>query len=224
MNLKFKIYKYLERISYHSVLRGLVTEGIQIKTVYDIGAHKGRWTKEHISIFPKANFIMFEANKEHAEKLKSRGHTTFIGVLSSDGAPAKFYKKAGTGDSLYRENTPTYSEDTFEVVATRTLSQVAISENLPKPDFIKLDVQGAEIDILKGAGDLLDGCSLLLAECPIVPYNLGAPELNEYLNYFKSKGFSPLRITEQHSSKGSLLQTDILFLKNSARNKLFEKI
>jgi FkbM family methyltransferase len=53
------------------------------------------------------------------------------------------------------------------------LSQLAISENLPNPDFVKLDVQGAEIDILKGAGDLLDGCSLLLVECPIVPYNLG---------------------------------------------------
>jgi len=98
---------------------------------------------------------------------------------------------------------------------------VVISENLPNPDFIKLDVQGAEIDILKGAGGLLDSCTLLLAKCPIVPYNLGAPELNEYLAYFKSKGFSPLRITEQHSNKGSLLQIDILFLKDTVRENLF---
>jgi len=199
----------------------LISRGLQINVVYDIGAHKGRWTKQHASLLPNANFFLFEANKEHAEKLKSRGHRTFIGVLSSDGEPAKFYKKAGTGDSLYRENTQTYSEDSFEVVTTKTLHQVVTSEKLPKPDFVKLDVQGAEIDILKGAGDLLDGCSLLLAECPIVPYNLGAPELNEYLTYFKSKGFLPLRITEQHSSKGSLLQIDILFLKNTLRENLF---
>ena len=223
MSIKNKFFPHFEKLNYQSVLKDLASRGLTINTVYDIGAHKGRWTKQHAALFPNASFYLFEANKEHAEKLKSRGHRTFIGVLSSDGMPAKFYKKAGTSDSLYRENTPTYSEDTFEVVATRTLSQVAISENLPKPDFIKLDVQGAEIDILKGAGDLLDGCSLLLAECPIVPYNLGAPELNEYLTYFKSKGFSPLRITEQHSSKGSLLQIDILFLKNSARIKLFGK-
>ena len=91
--------------------------------------------------------------------------------------PANFYKKAGAGDSLYLENTTTYSEDKFEVVATMTCSQVATSENLPKPDFNKLDVQGGEIDILKGALDLLGNCSLILAECPIVTYNLGAPEL-----------------------------------------------
>jgi FkbM family methyltransferase len=224
MSLKNKFFKYLEKLNYHSVLKNLVSHGLKINIVYDIGAHKGRWTKQHASLLPNANFYLFEANKEHAEKLKSRGYRTFIGVLSSDGEPAKFYKKAGTGDSLYRENTPAYSEDSFEVVTTRTLSQVAISENLPKPDFIKLDVQGAEIDILKGAGELLDSCSLLLAECPIVPYNLGAPELNEYLTYFKSKGFSPLRITEQHSNKGSLLQIDILFLKNSVRKKLFGNI
>jgi FkbM family methyltransferase len=199
----------------------LISRGLQINVVYDIGAHKGRWTKQHASLLPNANFFLFEANKEHAEKLKSRGYRAFIGVLSSDGEPAKFYKKVGTGDSLYRENTQTYSEDSFEVVTTKTLHQVVTSEKLPKPDFVKLDVQGAEIDILKGAGDLLDGCSLLLAECPIVPYNLGAPELNEYLTYFKSKGFLPLRITEQHSSKGSLLQIDILFLKNTLRENLF---
>ena len=221
MSLKNKFFKYFEKLNYHSVLKNLISRGLQINVVYDIGAHKGRWTKQHASLLPNANFFLFEANKEHAEKLKSRGYRTFIGVLSSDGEPAKFYKKVGTGDSLYRENTQTYSEDSFEVVTTKTLHQVVTSEKLPKPDFVKLDVQGAEIDILKGAGDLLDGCSLLLAECPIVPYNLGAPELNEYLTYFKSKGFLPLRITEQHSSKGSLLQIDILFLKNTLRENLF---
>jgi FkbM family methyltransferase len=221
MSIKNKFFKYFEKLNYQSVLKDLVSRGLAINTVYDIGAHKGRWTKQHAALFPHARFYLFEANKEHAEKLKSRGHQTFIGVLSSDGEPAKFYKKAGTGDSLYRENTATYSEETFEVVATKTLHQVATSEKLPRPDFVKLDVQGAEIDVLKGAGDLLDDCSLLLAECPIVPYNLGAPELKEYLDYFKSAGFSPLRITEQHSSKGSLLQIDILFLKDSVRENLF---
>jgi FkbM family methyltransferase len=217
MNIITKFSKYLEKKDYRNLLKNLVADGLEIKTVYDIGAHKGRWTKEHKSIFPNDDFFMFEANQEHAEKLKSRGHKTFIGVLSANGMPAKFYKKVGTGDSLYRENTGVYSEDNFEVVETKTLNKVIKEAGLTKPDFIKLDVQGAEIDVLKGASENLDSCALLLAECPVTTYNIGAPDLKEYLNYFKSIGFSPLRITEQHVSKGLLLQADILFIKDSFR-------
>jgi len=223
MNLKNKLFKFIEKKNYHNHLKILQDKGLEINTIYDIGAHKGRWTKEHSKLFPKSNFFLFEANQEHYKKLITRGHKTFIGVLSSNGQDAKFYKKAGTGDSLYRENTITYSEESFELVKTKTLHQVATDNNLPKPNFLKLDVQGAEIDILQGSGDLLDECSLILAECPIVPYNIGAPELNDYLKYFKSIGFSPLRITEQHSHRGSLLQIDILFLKEKTRDFLFNQ-
>lgn len=93
MNIKNEFFKYFEKLNYQSVLKDLVSRGLAINTVYDIGAHKGRWTKQHAALFTNASFYLFEANKEHAEKLKSRGHTTFIGVLSADGAPAKFYKK-----------------------------------------------------------------------------------------------------------------------------------
>ena len=221
MNIKNSLLKYLEKINYHSTLRDLFSRGRNINVVYDIGAHKGRWTKQHTSLLPTAKFYLFEANKEHAEKLMSRGHKIFIGVLSADGMPAKFFKKSGTGDSLYRENTSVYSDDSFEVVPTKTLQQTAALENLPKPNFIKLDVQGAEIDILRGAGDLLDDCSLILCECPIASYNLGAPELKEYIDFLKSLGFSPLRVTEQHTDNGILLQIDILFLRNSVQEKIF---
>ena len=64
MSLKNKFFKYFEKLNYHSVLKNLVSHGLQINVVYDIGAHKGRWTKEH------------------AKKLKSRGYRTFNGVLS----------------------------------------------------------------------------------------------------------------------------------------------
>ena len=93
MSLKNNFFKYIETLNYHSVLKNLVSRGLNIKIVYDIGAHKGRWAKQHAGLLPNASFYLFEASKEHAEKLKSRGHRTFIGVLSSDGEPTKFYKR-----------------------------------------------------------------------------------------------------------------------------------
>ena len=220
MKLTEKFYKFIERMNYHHLLHSLIARGIDISVVFDIGAHKGRWTSEHKKIFKKSDFYLFEANEEHLKKLNSRGGNVFIGVLSSNGLPAKFYKKIGTGDSLYRENTIHYSEENYELVNTKTLNQVMLDKKLPQPDFIKLDVQGAELDILAGASNILGGCKLILAECPISPYNIGSPEINDYLNYFKKIGFTPLRITEQHCGGGALLQVDILFLRNVFLSKL----
>ena len=51
-----------------------------------------------------------------------------------------------TGVSLYREKTVHYSDELVrvETVKTRRLDALAKEYNLPPPDFIKLDVQGAE--------------------------------------------------------------------------------
>lgn len=215
-----KFYKFIERMNYQSLLRSLIADGIDISVVFDIGAHKGRWTKEHKKIIQDAAFYLFEANQEHFDKLNSRGERVFIGVLSYNGLPAKFYKKIGTGDSLYKENTVHYSDENYVLVDTRTLAQVVQENKLPQPDFIKLDVQGAELDILEGAGDLIDECKLILAECPISPYNIGSPEIGDYLNYFKKIGFTPLRITEQHRGAGALLQVDVLFLRSSLLSRI----
>lgn len=214
MTLIDKFYKFIERMNYHHLLHSLIAKGIDISVIFDIGAHKGRWTKEHKKIFKKSDFYLFEANEEHLKKLNTRGGTVCIGVLSSNGLPAKFYKKIGTGDSLYKENTTHYTDENYELVNTITLNQVMIDRKLPQPDFLKLDVQGAELDVLAGASDVIDGCKLILAECPISPYNIGSPDINDYLNYFKKIGFTPLRITEQHNDAGALLQVDILFLRN----------
>jgi FkbM family methyltransferase len=220
MNLTEKFYKFIERLNYQYLLHSLISKGIEISVVFDIGAHKGRWTREHKKIFKNSYFYLFEANKEHFKKLTSRGESVFIGVLSSNGLPAKFYKKVGTGDSLYKENTTHYTDKNYELVDTKTLNQVVLDNKLPQPDFIKLDVQGAELDILEGASNVIDGCKLILAECPISPYNIGSPEISDYLNYFNKIGFTPLRITEQHNGAGALLQVDILFLRNNLLSKL----
>lgn len=203
------------------MLKLLTGKGLKVERIFDIGAHKGRWTKEHRALFSSADFFLFEANQEHLAKLKKQSKNCFIGVLSSNGLPAKFYRKIGTGDSLYRENTAHYSDDSFDMVSTQTLDQLCRDNNIPQPDFIKLDVQGAEIDILNGAVQTLGKCALLLMECPVMNYNLGAPRLQEYLDHMNHLGFSALRITEQHTHEGQLLQVDILFLRDSVRQRLF---
>lgn len=220
MSLVERAFKFLEKRRYAALMRRVVAAGIKIDIVFDVGANKGRWTRQHKRLLPNARFFMFEANTKHENKLKNTGEPYFFGVLSADGMPADFYRIDGTGDSLYMEKTEYYGPDSKVRVETKRLEQLCKDEKIPKPDFIKLDVQGAELDILKGSGDLLQSCSLVLMECPIVDYNEGAPSLDQYFDFMSESHFSPIAITEQHTRNQLMLQVDILFIRKDLFSRL----
>ena len=55
--------------------------GFGPRVVYDIGAHRGDWTREATFIFPSTDFFLFEANADHSEVLKATGRKFFISAL-----------------------------------------------------------------------------------------------------------------------------------------------
>ena len=48
-----------------------------------------------------------------------------------------------------------------------------VAKHWPAPDLIKMDIQGAEMDVLKGAQDCLKTCKDLIVELQTVEYNKG---------------------------------------------------
>ena len=79
-----------------------------------------------------------------------------------------------------------YRKDT---VFGLTLDTVVARNKFPKPDLIKMDVQGAETDILRGATKTLKGVKPLILELQKVEYNKGAPLENEAIAFVESLGF-----------------------------------
>jgi hypothetical protein len=63
MTLIDKFYKFIERMNYHHLLHSLIVKGIDISVVFDIGAHKGRWTKEHKKYLKNQIFICLKQTK-----------------------------------------------------------------------------------------------------------------------------------------------------------------
>lgn len=225
--MKIKFNGIIERLQNKRKMRKAIdivqSNGFPINTVYDIGANAGKWTRDMSKILPSSDFIMFEANDIHRQTLAKRGFPFFIEILSSREEERKFFSIGGTGDSLYLENTKFYSDSDFRLVKTKMLSQIIKDNKLAKPNFIKLDVQGAEIEILCGAEDSLDECHLIYMECPILEYNIGAPTFDDYIRYMKSLNFTPLQILEQHLVEGELVQFDIMFIKKSTKDMIISQ-
>ncbi len=117
----------------------------------------------------------------------------------------------GTGDSYYREATKNYGGVEPRRVRATTLDRLIERHDLPGPDLIKADVQGAEIDVLRGERRALERARLALLECPIVGYNVGAPRIDEYFRFMDDEGFSPIDFVNGLWQRERLVQVDILF-------------
>ena len=221
-----KYIKFFNRYFDHKLsfnLLDLQKKGIKIDIIFDVGAYRGKWSKllDQTSLKEK-EFYLFEANEENRIFLEKLGYKFFISVLSDQKKEVKFFSNVSTGDSYLIEQTSIYQKDLKPIPKeTTTLDILVEKENLPLPDFLKIDTQGSELDILKGSKKSLSNCSLIYLECPIIEYNLKAPNLNEYIEYLSSINFVPYDICEIHKIDNVIIQMDILFIKKNILNQIF---
>ena len=98
-------------------------------------------------------------------------------------------------------------------VEVRKLSDLIETQGLPVPDLIKLDVQGFELEVLKGAGEFLDLATYLIIEVSFREYYYGQPLFLEITNYLANHGFSIHAFGVSTAMGKELGQMDILFKK-----------
>jgi len=167
--------------------------------VYDIGAAVLHWTRESKKNWPNARYINFEAVEQVEEFYKEMNAEYAIGVFSNENnKEITFYNNPVYlgGNSYYKENekySPAakdiYSKEFEELRNTLTIDSTVEMFNFPPPDFVKIDVQGAELDILNGMTNTLKTVKHLIVELQHVEYNLGAKQADESIPFIESLGF-----------------------------------
>ena len=160
--------------------------------IYDIGACIMHWTKEAQRIWPDSTIVMFDA-MNHAEFLYKESGLDYYcdGPLGDTFKQVKFYENAmdPAGNSVYKENSEFFGEQHAVQKQMRTLDSVVSDNGYQLPDLIKIDVQGAELDVLKGAETTLSKCKDIIIELQHIEYNLGAPTMTVVTDYLDTIGF-----------------------------------
>ncbi len=200
-------------IFYH-VLERMKLRGDIPKTFIDAGAHFGETNDVIRAVYPNSRIISFEANPNCEKILKQKGIEYVICLLGNETVESvPFYVNkndaSSTGCSIYKENTHHF--DNCEVV---NLPMYALDDIVPEeivPDFLKMDVQGAEIKILEGSNRILKDIKWIFLEVSFVEYNLGAPLFKEVCDYLYSKGYKIIDICEPTWLDNNLIQCNFLF-------------
>lgn len=198
--------------------RRLVSKGWRPAGIIDVGAYQGAWTRMVRGIFPATPILMVEAQERKADHLEALcaelvGVSLASAVLGSKAGNEVTFYEMETGSSYFpeRSNAPR----TATTYITRTLDEVAAA--LDGPLFLKVDVQGAEIEVLTGGIKTLGRSEVVQLEVPFVSYNEGAPSLLDVLNFMSERDFAPIDVSGFSRPNGvDLVQADFIFVRRSS--------
>jgi FkbM family methyltransferase len=204
--------------------------GFNPKQIIDVGAYEGEWTKRCSKIFPEARFLMVEAmtgKKEKLEKLASvnKRVTVAINLLGAKTGDEVYFSELETASSVLEENGSMHQRTKR---TTTRLSDLAKEHHIGKVDFIKLDVQGYELEVLKGFATCLPGTDVILSEVSLLDVHKNVPLMKEVLDFMYQYNFVVYDICSVSTRRpldNALWQTDLLFVKEDSvfrRDKRYE--
>lgn len=169
--------------------------------VVDVGASGGlspRWE----NITPHFLAILFEPDQKAYEGLTAQPGKNYIilnSALADTCGEAEFYSCRSQGASSVRlPNYPVLEKfpeaGRYEITAqtkikTDTLQSLLEKNGIADIDFIKVDTQGSELDILKGAGKLLEDVIGLEVEVEFIPIYMEQPLFCEVNGFITDFGF-----------------------------------
>ena len=170
-------------------------------TVIDVGANEGQFALAARVAAPQAQIIAFEPLTEAADVFRKN----FAGdprtrleqvALSSQAASATIYvtNRADSSSILKPGDAQAEIFNVHEVgripVQTLRLDAALRADELNAPCMLKLDVQGAELRVLEGAGALLESVSHVYIETSFTILYEGQPLFRDIYDFLTVRGFA----------------------------------
>ncbi len=194
-----------------------------IRTVFDVGANHGRMAYFFAVSFPDATIHAFEplpGCRIYLERLvaqypKVTIHAVAIGEKS--GQVKMFENAYDQASSLmpmmerHKELWPETTRAKEIEVQVEPLDKLAPGLCVESPAFMKIDTQGYEMSVLKGAVETLRGCVAVMAEVLFEPLYEGQPDFRALLNFMAGQGFHFVEFVDEHRADGKLIYADALF-------------
>ena len=225
---------YQANLLHHRVAAGVehaqVLSGLDYRTVVDIGANRGQFAMMARRCIPQAHVISFEPLPAAAEKFRAvfEGddrvtlHEVAIGPVCGN-ATIHISRRDDSSSLLPITATqvalfPGTEEAATNIVRVGPLREFISAADIQVPALLKLDVQGFELEVLRGCEDMLGLFACVYAECSFMELYAGQALADEVIAWLRERGFELRGVHNmEYDRRGRSIQADFLFARSSSR-------
>lgn len=180
----------------------LKTMGFVPKHIVDVGANHGTWTREVLMHFPEANYTLLEPQhwlqKSFQDILDVNPKVKFHPVGAGEREGSFQFTIVDRDDSCSFRYTPEEAKvagfEQIEIPVV-TLNGLLSESKLPTPDIIKIDAEGLDIEVLKGASNFFGKTEIFMVEVGVFNKSFDNSFL-KMINFMDEKGYRLFEITD----------------------------
>jgi FkbM family methyltransferase len=197
------------------------------RTVVDVGANRGQFTLFARLFHPAATIYAFEPLQTSVDvfvRLFAKDEHVIINRVAIGSHAGKVPIHVTNFDDSSSVLAPLpMQHEIFGVRSERTetipmcrLADSLNSEAIYPPALLKIDVQGAELEVLKGSIELLPFFDMVYVECSYIALYDGQALAHEVVAWLHEHGYEIYGVFNQHvDSKRGPIQADFLFVRPS---------
>jgi FkbM family methyltransferase len=212
---------------FRSFLAGVKARGLKCTSLLDIGANRAEWSSMFLEVYPGAHCYLVEPLQEcesHLKKFVSRNKDSryFLCAAGSENTETIIT----IWDDLYGSSLlPNADKNKLQqgkqrVIEVKKVNDLIRDNGIPVPQIVKIDVQGFELEVLKGAGDLLGKTEIFILEVSLFSFDdvPGMPEFYDVVHFMHQKGYVAYDFPGfiRRPYDGALGQCDIAFVKKDS--------
>lgn len=221
----------IEDKAMNTLLTGLKGRGLHCTSIIDVGANRTKWSRLGKRIYPNAHFYLIEPQIEMKKKLdqfcQEFSNTSYF--LAGAGAKKETLTLTINDDLDGSSFLPKPDDNLKKDGKQREIEIIAIDDLITSgqikiPELIKLDIQGFELEALKGAEKTFGKTEVYILEVSLFSFSdvPGMPILSDVINFMLERDYVVYDMGSfmYRPLDGALAQCDICFVK---RNGILRK-